>query len=317
VVGSLSQPTDDVVAAFTAAQSMLETTWQKQDEANRIRQEETAKALLHIEQRNLLAQHIGAEFKLRMEKVEVPNSVKVFLCGPWAQVLAERKISGAAADKRFDELADNLLWSAQTQRAKKNPARLVQIVPEMVRTLREAMRSIEYPDEMTAEFFEELIALHEAALEGVVRKSADKSLDEPAPIKPASTTKPLHDEFFVADREGAESGFVDTRAPDGEANETIDSGPQFDPLPVGSWVDMQVEDKSVRANLRWSSPYQNLFMFVTGDGTQHSMTRKNVDRMRAQGGLRVVSLGGVVSAALDRVADKALKNSAKHGQTPT
>jgi hypothetical protein len=310
-VGSLAQENDDVIAAFTAAQQLLESTWQKQDAADRIRQAEAAKALLHVEQRNLLAQHIGMEFRAKLDNPHAPPSVKNFLFGPWAQVLAERKIQGAAPSERFDHLADNLLWTTNLKKARKNPSRLVQLVPEVVRTLREGLRSVDYPDEMLKEFFDELIALHEAALEGLRRRAEGEEIAEedvptqPAAIEPQTEGKP---EFWVAQKEGADAGFVAQTADHAAAQ------PTFDTLPLGTWVDMMLEGRQMRANLRWMSPYENLYMFVERDGTQHSMTRASADRMRSAGHLRVVAQGGMVDAALDRVADTALKNSAKSAQ---
>ena len=310
VLGSLSQPTDDVIAAFLAAQALLAATWQQQDEASRLRDAEVAKSLLHIEQRNLLAQHISAAFRSKLGTSKLPSSVLVFLCGPWAQVLAERKIQTTPPSARFDDLADNLVWSAQTHRAKKNPARLVQMVPVIVRTMREGLRTIDYPDEMTKEFFDELIGLHEAALEGANRNAGPTSDEEETVVAVRST--PIGDGFWVAGKESAESGFLAAGSTAPTDDEAGDTTPVFDPLPLGTWVDLQLEGRSIRANLRWTSPYQNLYLFVGNDGLQHSMTRKSLDKLRASGQVRVVAQGGVVTAALDRVADLALKNSAKH-----
>ncbi len=326
VLGSLSQPTDDVIGAFYTAQQLLEANWQKQDEVDRRRQDETAKSLMHIEQRNLLAQHIGTEFRSKLAGVEVPASVASFLCGPWAQVLSERQIQGRESLLRFDELADNLLWSVQTRRARKNPARLVQLVPEMVRTMREGLISVDYPSEMVAEFFNELIALHEAALDGVNRVSAGVAAsavdagsvdlavgDGPRVAADAPNPDPQDEAFWLAQREGIESGFLDPNDPALlKPDDGAESGPVLEVLPLGTWVDMKLDGKIVRANLRWMSPYKNLFMFVARDGQAHSMTRRSLDRLRSKGSVRVVAQGGVVDAALDKVADLALKNSLKH-----
>ncbi len=336
VLGSLSQPSDDVLSAFTAALKLLDLTWQKQDEADRQHQDDAAKALAHIEQRNLLAQHISSEFRTKLHALDISPIVVVFLCGPWAQVLAERQIQSLQPQARFDELADNLLWSVQTHRARKNPSRLVQLVPEMVRTMREGLHSVDYPREMVVEFFDELIRLHEAALEGVSRVGARgaEAIDpvatkaEPAIVAEMTDSSDPGDsgdskgpdtlpesgdaDFFIAQREGIESGFLDRNDPGLlDIDDGNDAGPVLEPLPIGTWVDMQIEGALVRVNLRWMSPYKNLFMFVTRDGRTHSLARKSLDRMRSNGSVKVVAQGGVVDAALDRVANTALKNSLK------
>jgi hypothetical protein len=129
---------------------------------------------------------------------------------------------------------------------------------------------------------------------------------------PLEETSMPTDAFWVAGKESAESGFLDAGANASGPDDAADSIPVLDPLPLGTWVDLQLDGRTVRANLRWTSPYQNLYLFVGNDGMQHSMTRKSLDKLRASGMVRVVAQGGVVAAALDRVAGTALKNSAKH-----
>ena len=69
----------------------------------------------------------------------------------------------------------------------------------------------------------------------------------------------------------------------------------------------------MRAQLTWSSPHLTLFMFVSGRGLAHSMSRRTMDRRRAQGLIRVVSDGNVVGSALDAVAQTALRNNPERG----
>ena len=65
----------------------------------------------------------------------------------------------------------------------------------------------------------------------------------------------------------------------------------------------------VRAQLTWASPHRTLFMFVSGQGLAHSMSRRTMDRRREQGMIRVVSDGNVIGSALDAVAQTALRNN--------
>jgi hypothetical protein len=65
----------------------------------------------------------------------------------------------------------------------------------------------------------------------------------------------------------------------------------------------------IRAQLTWASPHLTLFMFVSGRGLAHSMSRRTMDRQRARGMIRVVSDGDLVGSALDAVAQTALRNN--------
>ena len=69
-----------------------------------------------------------------------------------------------------------------------------------------------------------------------------------------------------------------------------------------------LDGKLIRAQLTWASPHRTLFMFVSGRGLAHSMSRRTIDRRREQGLIRMVSDGNVVGSALDAVAQTALRN---------
>jgi hypothetical protein len=56
-------------------------------------------------------------------------------------------------------------------------------------------------------------------------------------------------------------------------------------------------------------------MFTSLAGSAHSMSRRTLDRLRAQGMIRVVAERNVVDEALDQVAQAALKNSIDNGKT--
>jgi hypothetical protein len=50
-------------------------------------------------------------------------------------------------------------------------------------------------------------------------------------------------------------------------------------------------------------------MFTSQAGTAHSMSRRTLDRLRAQGQIKVIAERNVVDEALDQVAKTALQNS--------
>ena len=114
-----------------------------------------------------------------------------------------------------------------------------------------------------------------------------------------------------------ESGYLGAAGDDalGLASDTVapadaESSPwSVADLAIGSWVELRLEGEWVRAQLTWSSPHLTLFMFVSGRGLAHSMSRRTMDRRRSQGLIRVVSDGNVVGSALDAVAQTALLNN--------
>jgi hypothetical protein len=80
-------------------------------------------------------------------------------------------------------------------------------------------------------------------------------------------------------------------------------------LPLGSWVELQSNDDWVRTQLTWASPHGTLFLFTSASGSTQSMTRRTHDKLVAAGQLRVISAQTVLDAALDAVAQQAMKNS--------
>ena len=80
-------------------------------------------------------------------------------------------------------------------------------------------------------------------------------------------------------------------------------------MQTGTWVELMVNNQWIRAQLTWASPHATLFMFTSLAGTAHSMSRRTLDRLRAQGQIKVVAERHVVDEALDQVAKAALKNS--------
>jgi hypothetical protein len=76
--------------------------------------------------------------------------VAVFLRGPWAQVVAESQLKcadGTADADGYLSLVDDLIWSVQSRLARRNRARLVDMVPGMLVKMRQGLNLISYPEE--------------------------------------------------------------------------------------------------------------------------------------------------------------------------
>src|SRR5690606_12177757 len=71
----------------------LQAKWSQQDSGARGKREEAAKALLHAEQRNLLAKKLAGEFQEMVATLDVADFVRDFLRNAWAQVVAEAQLS--------------------------------------------------------------------------------------------------------------------------------------------------------------------------------------------------------------------------------
>ncbi|MBK9573048.1 MAG: DUF1631 family protein [Rhodoferax sp.] len=301
---------DGDAAAFAYVLKKLENGWKRDDATQRQHQEEAAKALMHAEQRNLLAQRLAQDFHQRQEGKDIAELVSGFLRGPWAQVVAESQLScvdGTSDPDGFLAMVDDLIWSVQSHLTRRHRNRLVEMVPGLLVKLRQGLQRIDYPAERIPVFFDALISLHEQAFEGPRQGAADAGAGVPAPEAA---------EFWVGDHEADESGYLDGDADLGverAAQEaSLESGPPrpwtAGDLVIGSWVELMVGGVWLRAQLTWASPHKTLFMFVSHGGLAHSMSRRTMDRLRMRGSIRVVSDGRLIDNALDGVAQSALQN---------
>lgn len=342
-------------AAFARVLRKLEDGWARDEHGQRLRAEEAARELLHAEQRNLLAARLADEYTERFIKLQVPDMVLAFLRGPWAQVVAEAQLKfadGSVDPGGYQSLVDDLIWSVQLKLARRNRARLVQMVPGLLVKMRQGLELISYPPDRMAVFFDELITLHEKAFEGprqapVEAQLADaeaasaatplqtavapatlsqptEALEEPqAHTKPdTAAVMPVLDDVWIANSETVNSGFLGEQADislDFTAQAPTEAVQQqvwaIDKLNTGSWVDLALGGVWVRAQLTWASPHRTLFMFISGGGLAHSMSKRTLERLKSTGLIRLVSDGHVMDNALDAVAQAALQNDLRKGRT--
>ena len=311
------------LAPFGLALQRLEEIWAREDKAQRKRREEGARTLLHAEQRNMLAQRLSVEFREKTVGKEVPQMVVDFLGGAWAQAVAELQLThpdGTPDPYGFLKLVDELIWSVQPSVARRNRTRLVEMVPRMLGQLRQGLQLIDFPAERISVLFDELIALHEKALEGIIRLKAPPVELEPPVLGAAEEVQALPEdagdsEFWLADNEATEAGYLQEEAVmPMDLGATADAAKEAPPatmaeLNTGAWIELMLDGNWVRAQLTWASPHRTLFMFTSRGGLAHSMSRRTMDRLRSQGMIKIVSDGHVVDNALDAVARTALRNT--------
>ena len=328
---SVLQGGEGDAATFTRVLRKLEEGWAKDEQDQRQRAEEAARALLHAEQRNLLAERMAKDFSERVKDKKIPDMVINFLQGPWAQVVAESQlqcVDGTDDTDGYLSLVDDLIWSVQLKLARRNRAKLVGMVPGMLVTMRQGLQLISYPEERIPVFFDALITFHEKAFEVVKQPDAQANLAVPSaedgllaalsPDELANGPDGLMqpDALWMADDEATDSGYLqssDSRLPDAEdAPLSVDVGIEqswtAQSLVTGSWVDLALAGQWVRAQLTWASPHRTLFMFISGSGMAHSMSRRTMDRLKDKGLILFVSDGRVLDNALDAVAQAALRS---------
>jgi hypothetical protein len=309
---------------FENAHRQLLESWQAEEHEKQAAREHAVMALQHAEQRNVLAEKIARDIDSHPDAAQVPAVVIDFLCGPWAQVVAQARITDGVGSKsaaKYQSLISAMLWSAHPDLASRNIAKLTKLVPLLISTLREGLETVRYPTTRTSAFLEALMGLHQKAF----RKASKGAEAEPeAPVLEADSrfgraNRVEDGDPWVDPEEAKTSNFVDISSEaDGEAGQEgagqhakvdmlLDA--DIDELPLGSWVELQIDDQWVRTQLTWSSPHGTLFLFTSASGTTQSMTRRSRDRLVESGKLRVISGQPVLESALDAVAQAAMRNS--------
>jgi hypothetical protein len=322
---------------FETKLAILQQQWSQRDQAAEKDRQAAVEVLQHAEARNLLAEKIALGVENLPDAYRVPSVVLDFLCGPWAQVVAQARIkqgSGSAAADKYEALISALLWSAQAELARAHAAKLTRLVPRLLETLREGLETIHYPASRTSDFLDTLMTIHQQIFRsGMVPAAAPASAPLPSlpVVSPeasrAERQRPvLDDEPWIAPQEAMASNFVELQATPDEGLKPGESAavePSMGPegvtlpdasldsadFPLGSWVEMWSNNQWVRSQLTWASPHGTLFLFTGAFGTSHSMSRRSRDTLLARGKLRLLSGLAVDEGALDGVAQTAMRNS--------
>ena len=332
-VTPLASAAIDNAEPFERVLLVLREAWRLAAQERERAREDAVRVLLHAEQRNLLAEKIARQIDTHPDSARVPEIVLDFLCGPWAQVVAQARILGGASSSAADKyqaLISAMLWSAHPELTRQNIAKLTRLVPLLLNTVRDGLETIRYPTTKTSAFLEALMGLHQLAF-----RSAGKSVEkmaEPTPARSPRERVHLLEEGnpWVAPEEASVSNFMEfpgeqpapppltvdvsqTTVTDTPVESVVTvveaTDAVLDELPLGSWVELQTNGQWVRTQLTWASPHGTLFLFTSVFGTTQSMTRRSRDRLVASGGLRLVSGHTLVDGALNAVAQIALRNS--------
>jgi len=216
-------PTEE---SFARLLRRLRRYWEEEDTRKGQMRTEAARALLHAEQRHLLAVRLAAEFRQRIAHKELPDFLVDFLCRPWAQAVAQAQLAGvlaAANGSPIDSVADDLIWCAQPRLIQRDRSRLVRLMPRLLSQLRQALLRIEYPAEHMGAFFDALVALQEQAFDppaAPVRLLQSAPSDGlPPQIVPTSVDR-IAGTDTEADADADADANADSTAPSEPANET-------------------------------------------------------------------------------------------------
>lgn len=297
-------------APFQRALDHLEETWTRQDSTEAEGRKVAVDAMHFAEQREAEAAQIAWTLSKRSDMEDVPAVVQDFVFGPWALVIAHaRLVEPKAMDPGgWGALVADLLWSVKRKQTLRDPARLIALVPLLLRHLGAGLALVGQERFQHETFFMALEKLHRPVLKLTAkhRQSASQPADLEIDAALLSTERQQPrgrgEQPWLAPKELEAAGFDDTpssAAPlqaDGEVASLVDH------LHLGSWVDLYSRDRWRRAHLTWVSSRATLFMFVSHGGRPHSMTRRSLEKLARDRLLRLVEAGAVVERALEQLS---------------
>lgn len=334
-VRSLNDTPSESATPFELALTELRQRWQLEDEEAERQKRQQLETVRFADKRQELADQVAWEISLRPDVHAAPGIVLNFLYDTWSLVIASAQLNSPTLEPDpfgYRRLISQLLWSTQRQVTLRQPGKLFEVVPGLLKKLREGLNSLGKSPAETQTFFDALLKLHEPVLM-LRRTSAQASnarLSLPPPtlelpdeldrlLAPASGThRPQPTAIpWMATSEKSAAGLHEHSAPvpmhteasshdeahDGDADEgsAMPVSTELVRLVPGCWVDLHSGDEWLRAQLVWSSQKSSLFMFVSRSNRTHTMTRRTCERLITQRFLRVVDTAEVTEKALQQI----------------
>ncbi len=161
------------------------------------------------------------------------------------------------------------------------------MIPRLLARLNQGLLLIRYPPEPIALFLDELSALHDKVLDEHRRAVAiarTAARDQAAAGEGPDSISDLIDGSDSAGQGDTGNAPLLPLSGNSVAQETYIPADQS----VGAEVELSLDGVWVRAKLTWIGRNRSLFMFVSGAGLAHAMSRRTMDRLQAQGRIRVV-----------------------------
>lgn len=282
------------------------------------------RALEEAEKREILAINTTIQVRRAFEKVELEPYLRDFLIGPWVQVLVtatlrESQTPGFA--KRFRECIHDLVWSVQPKAAAEERKRLVELIPQMSRVLRDGLALIRHPEREQELFFRALMESHAMAVKPVEQAKYIKSSLATTELRARLDGMQLTGTFPITTVAGGvrvSTGALMRAAADHDA-ELLVPDPVTDIGPLdrveearldeeiaswqrGTWFSLWNGKEMMKAKLRWISPLRTLFLFSSDhEKNAHVMPPDLIKQYLKRGKLKALEAVPLTKRAVDGV----------------
>ncbi|MDO5625121.1 MAG: DUF1631 family protein [Pseudomonadota bacterium] len=203
-VRDLNERTQASAKSFADKLQGLASGWRTEDESEGEAQKDGLHSMHFAQERQALADKVAWEFSLRSDLDGVPVVVADFLFRDWSLVIAHAQLTDARGQLDpggYLAVVTDLLWSVKRQATLKNPARLFEVLPYLLSTLRRGLHMLGKDPAESEAFFNALMRYHDPVLRlRRVRSARDAGSSAMAPLEFDSNPLPLESEAVPLER---------------------------------------------------------------------------------------------------------------------
>ncbi|HEU0200646.1 MAG TPA: DUF1631 family protein, partial [Burkholderiaceae bacterium] len=282
------------------------------------------RALEEAEKREILAINTTIQVRRAFEKVELEPYLRDFLVGPWVQVLVSamlREDQTPGFSKSFREAIHDIVWSVQPKATGDERKRLVAMIPNLSRILRDGLVLIRMSERDQQLFFQQLMASHAVAVKPVDQATYIKSSVATSELRSRVDNMQITGSFPITTvaggirvsgnavmRAAAEHG-ADVVMPDPVTDianldrvEEAALDEQISGFQRGTWFSIWNGHELIKVRLRWISPLRTLFMFSSDQDNQaHVLPPDVIKSYLKRGYLKPLETGSLTRRAVDGV----------------
>jgi hypothetical protein len=212
-----------------------------------------------------------------------------FLAHQWREVVANAWLAKESAPEKWSralETMDHLIWSTQPKTTSDDRKKLVEVLPDLVRSLNAGLDEIAWEGDERATFTKRLISMHMLA----IRMKAP-----PAPDTQAAALEEN------ASQEALDA--LDQRIANKLAGQIDGYDDAAHGLNRGNWFEFSdFGTVQYRCKLSWVSPMRTRFLFTNREGFEAFVrSEREVANMLRLGTLRTLDQAPIVSRAIDKL----------------
>ncbi|MEW5881413.1 MAG: DUF1631 family protein [Pseudomonadota bacterium] len=282
------------------------------------------RALEEAEKREILAINTTIQVRRAFEKVELEPYLRDFLVGPWVQVLVTatlREEQTPGFSKRFREAIHDMVWSVQPKASADDRRRLVELIPNLTRVMRDGLALIHMAEREQNDFFKQLMESHAMAVKPVDQARYIKSSLATTELRARLDGMQLTGTFPITTVAGGvrvSTGALMRAAAEHDAELKVpepvtDIGPldrveearldeEISSWQRGTWFSMWNGKEMVKARLRWISPLRTLFLFSSDrEKNAHVMPPDLIKNYLKRGKLKALEATPLTKRAVDGV----------------